>query len=283
VTAPAATESFVTSRDGTRLRTVAWQPPPSPAARLLFVHGWAEHADRYGFPAAYFTARGYACSGVDVRGHGGSAGRRGYIDRYAEYLDDVEAALAALPGPGDVPTFLVGHSQGGLVCTRLVEARGDLGLAGLVLSSPFFALNRPLSAVERFMSARLSRIWPALPIPSGLDTKDLTHDEAVVRAYEDDPLVFRKPVVRWAAESLAAQEAALAEASYVKLPCLVMHGAADRIASPPTTQRFFEACGAADKELKLWDGLYHEIFNELDREQVFALVDRWCRAHGVAG
>ena len=158
MTEPTLTESFITSKDGTRLRLVAWEAPAKVAARLLFVHGWAEYSDRYRFPAAWFTPKGYACFGVDVRGHGGSAGKRGYIDRFDQYLEDVEAALDALPDGGDAPTFLVGHSQGGLICARLLEAKSDLPVAGLVLSSPFFALNRPLSKVERFMSQNLAKM-----------------------------------------------------------------------------------------------------------------------------
>ncbi len=281
MTEPTLSESFITAKDGTRLRLVAWEAPEQVVARLLFVHGWAEYSDRYGLPAAFFTPKGYACFGVDVRGHGGSAGRRGYIDTFDQYLDDVSAALDALPDHGDVPTFLVGHSQGGLICTRLLQARSDLPVAGLVLSSPFFALNRPLNPVERFMSKNLSKVWPSLPIPSGLDTNDLTHDKAIVKAYAEDPLVFKKPVVRWAAEMLVAQDKALEEACRVKLPCLVMHGADDRIASPETTKRFYEQCGAEDKKLELFEGLLHEIFNELERDKVFAFMEEWFVGHGV--
>ena len=279
---PVPHESFITSRDGARLRLVDWTRPDAPIARLLFVHGWAEHADRYRFPVDYFTLKGFACFGIDVRGHGGSAGQRSYIDRYDQYLDDAQAALEALPDCGEVPTFLVGHSQGGLVTTRLLQCRGDFGLAGLVLSSPFFALARPLSAVERFMSSNLSKLWPGLAIPSGLKTEHLTHDKAVDKAYEDDPRVFSKPVVRWATETLKAQEAALAEAGKVTLPCLVLAGGADQIVSPAVTRDFYERCGSQDKELEVFEGLYHEIFNELERDEVvFPRLERWLSAHGA--
>jgi len=282
-TKPTLEESFITSKDGARLRFVAWTRPDPVVARLLFVHGWAEYADRYQFPVDYLSPKGYACFGIDVRGHGGSAGKRSYIDSYDQYLDDVKAALDALPDCGEVPTFLVGHSQGGLVCTRLVQRGDDLDIAGLVLSSPFFGLARPLNAVERFMSKNLSKLWPALAVPSSLDTSHLTHDRAVVKAYEDDPKVFEKPVVRWAAETLKAQEASVAEAGKVKLPCLVMLGTEDQIVSPAVTRQFFEGCGSDDKELEEFSGLYHEIFNELERDEVvFPRLEKWLQAHAVA-
>ncbi len=271
---PALTETFIDSRDGTRLRTVAWDPPETPRARLLFLHGWAEYSDRYRFPVAALTPQGYACFGLDCRGHGGSAGRRGFIARWDEYLDDVQAWIEALP-ESHLPTFLIAHSQGGLVTTRLLETRGDQGLAGFMLSSPFLALARPLSWVERVMSQKLSGLWPGLGIPSGLDVNDISKDKAVVEAYAKDPLIFKKPVVRWAYEALLAQEAALADAEAIQLPCLVMHGGDDKIADPQVTERLFDKLSSQDKELKLFAGLRHEIFNEVERQDVFDVMSKW--------
>ena len=277
MTEPAITEKFIDSKDGTRLRTIAWAAPEEIKARVMFVHGWAEYADRYRFPATWLTSKGYACFGLDCRGHGGSAGKRGFIRSFDEYLDDVEMALDALPGDND-RTFLVGHSQGGLVCARLLEQRGDLGLAGLVLSSPFLRLARELSAVEKFMSRKLSKLFPGLRIPSGLDVSDISKDEEVVRAYAVDPLIFRKPVVRWAAAVLDAQQAVLEDAGKIEIANLTMHGADDKIAHPETTRAFFEGVASEDKTLKLYEGLRHEIFNEIERDTVFADVEAWLDA-----
>ena len=274
---PALTEAFIDSRDGTRLRTVTWDPPADPQARLLFLHGWAEYSDRYRFPVAALTPQGYACFGLDCRGHGGSAGRRGFIARWDEYLDDVQAWMGSLPESA-LPTFLIGHSQGGLVATRLLQTRGDQGLAGFMLSSPFLALARPLTWIERVMSQKLSGLWPALGIPSGLDVNDISKDKEVVAAYGKDPLIFKKPVVRWAYEALLAQEAALSDAAAIELPCLIMHGADDKIADPQVTAQFFDGLRSTDKELKLFKGLRHEIFNEVERQDVFDRMARWLTA-----
>ncbi len=274
---PPATEAFIDSRDGARLRTVAWEAPADAKARLLFLHGWADHADRYAFPVAALSPRGYACFGVDLRGHGGSAGRRGFVRRFDEYLDDVQAWMESLP-ESTLPTFLVGHSQGGLITTRLLQERGDQGLSGFVLSSPFLALARPLTAVERFMSQKLANLWPTLTIPSGLDVADISKDTAVCQAYEDDPLVFSRPPVRWAYEALRAQEAAQAQAGAIELPCLVMHGGDDKIADPAVTERVFADLSSTDKELEIWAGLRHEIFNEIERQEVFDRLGAWLDA-----
>lgn len=272
--APSLKERFIDSRDGTRLRTVAWAPPATPRARLLFLHGWAEYADRYRFPVAALTPQGYACFGLDCRGHGGSAGQRGFIARWDEYLDDVQAWIESLP-KSKLPTYLIGHSQGGLVATRLLETRGDQGLAGFMLSSPFLALARPLTWIEKVMSQKLSGLWPGLRIPSGLDVSHISKDAAVVAAYSEDPLIFHKPVVRWAYEALLAQEAALEHAGAIDLPCLIMHGADDRIADPQVTQKLFDDLSSEDKELELFPGLRHEIFNEVERQDVFDRMAVW--------
>ena len=271
---PAIKESFIDSRDGTRLRTVRWDPPATPRGRLLFLHGWGEYSDRYRYPVADLTPKGFACFGLDCRGHGGSAGARGYISRWDDYLDDVEWWIKSL-GEAEMPTYLIAHSQGGLVAARLLETRGDQGLAGFMLSSPFLALARPLSWIEKVMSQKLSNLWPGLKIPSGLDVNDISKDKEVVAAYEKDPLIFSKPVVRWAYEALLAQELAVENAGEISLPCLVMHGADDKIADPAVTEKLFAGLSSKDKELKLFAGLRHEIFNEIERQDVFDLMTTW--------
>ncbi|MBR58245.1 MAG: lysophospholipase [Myxococcales bacterium] len=266
---------YINSRDGTRLHTVQWQEPAEIRARLLFVHGWAEYIGRYQFPVSWFQPKGFACHGLDYRGHGESEGRPGYVRDWRNYLDDVEAFLRTIPRDDDIPLFLVGHSQGGLIVSRLLEERGDFGLSGLILSSPFFALGRDLTLVENVMSRVLSRVAPTMPLPSGVGAEGISKDPAVVRAYENDPKIVKKPLARWANELMKAQAAVVVEAPRVTVPCLVMGGTDDPVVSVDQIRAFYEACGSEDKTLEMFEGLRHEIFNELERADVFACMEAW--------
>ncbi len=275
-------EQSVTSRDGTQLRAWIWAGEDEIRGHLVIIHGFAEHAGRYAQVARRYVDRGFRCVTGDVRGHGHSEGPRGHIERYDQYVDDAEAIVeAALEGrEDDRPVFLLGHSQGGLVVTRYVQQRSSADrLAGLVLFSPFLGLAQKIPAIKGLLGNAMSRVWPGLAMESGIDPHHLSHDEAVVAAYAEDPLVFTKARSRWFTETVANHELALAEAGRITLPCLVLHGLDDRIVSPEATRRLFPEIGSEDKTLELFDGLRHELFNELRKGEVFAVVDRWLNDH----
>ncbi len=267
------------SADGTALRLLTYAEHDEARARLLFIHGWAEHAGRYQFPTAYLAPLGYDCYAMDLRGHGHSAGRRGYIDTFDQYLQDVQAGLdhvTGRTGGTDRPTVLIAHSMGGLVVTRYLQTRPIPDhLRGFVISSPFFGLAMEVPAVKRTLGTVMSRIWPSLALDAALDPQQLTKDEDVIRVRDEDPLVFHKACSRWFTEVMIAQDQAVAEAARMHLPGLVMHGADDGIANPGVTRDFFDRFGAEAKTLKLYDNLRHEIFNEVERDQVFADVAAW--------
>ncbi len=269
-------QTRITSADGTSLRILTWSEREEPRARVLFIHGWAEHSERYGLPAAFLVERGYDCYAADVRGHGHSGGRRGYIDRYDDYLDDVHAVVQWLAPRNKAPLVIVGHSQGGLVVTRYIQSRPSTeDIAAFVLSCPFFGMAIAVPSIKRVAGNIMSALVPAFALDAGLDTSGLSKDEAMVRAYEEDPLIFSKACSRWFTETTTAQDQVMAEASRVRLPVLIMHGADDPIANPATTSAFHDRCDSADKTLTLYDGLRHEIFNEVERETVYADVAAW--------
>ena len=266
----------IDSADGTSLRILTWAEREVARARVLFIHGWAEHAERYALPAAFLVPRGYDCYAADLRGHGHSGGRRGYIDRYEDYIDDVHAVVEWLKPRSGKPLVVIGHSQGGLVVTRYVQSRpGARDLGGFVLSCPFFGLAMPVPAAKRVAGNIMSALVPAFAMDAGLDTSGLSKDEALVRAYEEDPLIFSKACARWFTETTTAQDQVMAEAGRIRLPVLIMHGDDDPIANPSVTRAFHERCDCPDKTLKLYDGLRHEIFNEVERETVYTDVAAW--------
>jgi acylglycerol lipase len=227
------------------------------------VHGYGEHCGRYVRLAESLVAHGVTVHTMDLPGHGRSPGRRGHVGRFSEYVEATRALVCAVTGEHPaVPTFLLGHSMGGLVATLHAEA-GDERLAGLILSSPLIALGIPVSGAKIAAVKVLSGLTPALPIGNPLRATDLSRDSAVVAAYEADELNHHTATARWSAEALAAMRAAQADAPALRLPLLVQYAGADVITDPRATERLFAAAASADKTLLRYDGYRHEIHNEL--------------------
>lgn len=272
-------EGTCTTRDGLALYWQGWLPE-SPRGLLLVVHGLFEHGGRHLNVAHYFTRRGYGCYAVDLRGHGRSPGRRVHVGRFDEFLWDLEAAQRLVRhGHPDLPMFLVGHSHGGLI-VALYALRHPEGLPGIVLSSPFMgfhASSKP-SAALGLLAQALSRIWPSVLLPVALDATAISHDKLVVEAYSNDPLVSRTASPRWLLEALAAMEEVHSEAPRLAVPALVMAAGDDRIVDAQATARFVQAAPPERIEYVRWNGLYHEIFNEFEKEDVFRRMESWLTA-----
>jgi lysophospholipase len=260
-----------------RLHRRAWLPP-APWAVLLVVHGYAEHSGRYEEMGAWLARRGLAVHAYDQRGHGRSEGLRCHVDRFDEYLDDLSAVLSLVAGehPGQ-PLALLGHSMGGLVvATFLAERRPAVGAA--VTSGAALALGPGVSRL-RIVSARLlRRVAPRLSIGSGLDPAGLSRDPEVVRAYLEDPLVFRTMTASLAAELLEAVGRAPSCAPRVAAPLLLLHGAEDPLCPSEGSRAFHDALRVPGKAFRSYPGLRHEIFNEPEREQVYADLIAWLEA-----
>jgi alpha-beta hydrolase superfamily lysophospholipase len=262
----------------TELYYQAWRPQARPRAVLAIVHGFGEYSERYGNVVDWFVPRGYAVHAFDMRGHGRSPGVRGHVDSFADYRADVRAFLDHVQGqePG-CPLFLLGHSQGGLIVLNFV-LHDPSGLRGVVASAPVLG-RLPLSPFLILLARALSRIWPRLNLETGLEVQALSRDPAVIEAYVSDPLVHNKGTPRTATEMMAAVDWTQAHAADLDLPCLIVHGTADRLCLPETSRVFFEKATCADKERLEYEGYYHELFNEPDRDRVLADVLAWLEAH----
>ena len=259
---------------------------------LTVVHGYGEHGGRYAHVAAALAPAGIAVEVCDLRGHGASDGARGHVDRFECYLDDTRRFLedVATDHPG-APLFVLGHSLGGLIVALIAEgppgvggpSPGDTGpssWAGVVLSSPFLRLAEMPSAPVLATARLLSAITPARDIGNTLDPEALSHDAGVVAAYRVDPLNHHVATARWAVETIAAQEKALAGATRLSLPLLVLYGSADAIAAPGQTRTLYERASSPDKTLRCYDGWYHELFNEVGKERVLADLAVWLLRRG---
>lgn len=272
-------DGFFTARDRLRLYWTSLLPE-QPRAHLAVVHGYGDHIGRYRSTFEALAAQGLGVHGFDYRGHGRADGRRAYCQAWTDYLDDLELFWERThKAAADKPLFLLAHSHGALMAVHLLARGGLQGLAGLVLSAPYFRLAFTPPPLK-FLAARgVGRLIPWLPIKTELTPQDLTHDEAVQRATWEDPLYNRTVTPRWFVESTRAQGEVLALASRVQRPALFFMGAEDRVACLRTAKAFFQAVPAQDKSFKEYPGMRHEPLNERGREQVHQDIAGWISAH----
>jgi alpha-beta hydrolase superfamily lysophospholipase len=255
-----------------------WSPAADPKAVLLVAHGWAEHSGRYKNIVDHFVLRGYAVCALDHRGHGRSEGKRGYVERFSDYLSDLKTFFDLVRGEySGKKIFLVGHSMGGTVATAYtIQYQHEFD--GLLLSGAGLMLGSSLSSVLIPFAWLLSRLLPKMGIMV-LDASAICQDQEVVDAYVNDPLVYRgKITCRFGAEMLQMLRKIPSEARKINLPILIMHGTADRLCDPAGSRMLYERVSSEDKTLKLYDRFHHEIFNEPGCQQVMADMEAWLEA-----
>ena len=255
-----------------------WLPEGDARAVLLVVHGWAEHSGRYTNLVDYFVPKGYAICALDHQGHGRSEGPRGYVDRFSDYLLDLKTFFDLVRSQhSDTKIFMVGHSMGGTVATAyVIEHQHEL--AGLLLSGASLMVGSGLPSALIPLARILSVLMPRMGV-FVLNAADISQDKAVVNAYVNDPLVYRgKITCRFAAEMLKTLRRLPSQMPEINLPILVMHGTADRLGDPEGSRLLYDRAGSKDKTLKLYQGFYHEVFNEPEREQVLSDMEGWLAA-----
>lgn len=263
---------------GASLRFKHW-PAQNPKAVALIAHGYAEHLGRYEHVAAALNKSGYSVYAVDHCGHGRSDGARGFVPAFSVFLDGLDALLTeAKSAYPDKKRFLIGHSMGGLIAANyLIDRQGEF--AGAVLSGPSIkAVEEPPAAVL-FIGRALSKLAPKAGLIS-LDANLVSRDAKVVADYIGDPLVYKGKIsARLGAEMFNAMASVQASASKLSLPLLILHGGADGLTSPEGSKILNERAQSRDKTLKIYDGFFHEIFNDPGKEGVIADMIKWLDAH----
>jgi alpha-beta hydrolase superfamily lysophospholipase len=243
------------------------------------VHGLAEHCGRYANLVSHLVAWGYGVYAYDAMGHGKSEGRMCYFDRFSDFVADLEVFHDLLRKSGvQGKVFLLGHSTGGTVATAYASGHQD-GLAGLILSSPFLSPGESVTWVQVQAARILSIILPRAGV-AAINVSTLSRDQSVVDAYVSDRLVYTgKICARPGMELLRSQKDAPAQMERITVPLLLMIGTADRLSNPQGSEAVFNLAKSADKTLKRYDGFYHELFNEPERELVFGDLQAWLAAH----
>jgi alpha-beta hydrolase superfamily lysophospholipase len=258
------------ARDGVILQAQAWEPADAPQAILGIVHGLGEHSARYAAIVQSFTRAGIVVVTYDQRGHGCTGGR---LPPFATLLDDIDLLIAEMRRRGDWPQFLFGQSLGGdLVLNYALRRRP--ALAGVIASSPLLTPAVPPPAWKLTLARVLSLVWPGCPLPSGVSPDGLSHDPDVVRRYREDPLVHGHVSAILGTSMLDAGAWALEHADQLTLPLLLMHGSGDRLTSAESSRLFASRAGSLCT-LQIWEGLFHELHFEPEREQVLDCIHDW--------
>jgi alpha-beta hydrolase superfamily lysophospholipase len=296
-----------TARDGENLALYEWpldawademgQYAPPPRAVVVLVHGLGEHAMRYEHVASRLMEWGFAVRGYDQRGHGESGGARGVLphdntllDDLAEVIDDTRLRSIRLlqdsvlhrAGESDqIPLVLLGHSLGGLVVSRFVSL-GIRPVDGLVMSSP--ALDPGLGAFQKLLLSFMPKLAPDFCVGNGLDPRYLSHDPEVVSKYTSDRMVHDRISPRLGKFIATAGPATIAAAAQWRTPTLLMYAGEDHLVDPAGSRAFMESAANSRAVMpgtvtaRCFEGLYHEIFNEVDSAPVFETLKAWLDA-----
>ncbi len=270
------TVSYFKAHDNHRLYYEAWRPKKAQAI-LILVHGLNEHTGRYRHVVDYFKDD-YAIYLYDHRGHGKSDGVRSHVMDFSHYIKDLNefVTLVNTENPKK-KIFIIGHSMGGQIVLNFLSKYRKAPLAGFITTSANVRVKLKINPIKKAVGFKLASFVPKIRLPNDVKTKWLSRDKAIVKAYEKDPLVGKNITARLAFELLTNQETLMAAAKKIQLPALMLHGGDDQICDPAGTVDFYEKLGSPDKELKIYDGMYHEIFNEFGKEEVLADVGSWLK------
>lgn len=266
-------EGWTEASDGTRLFTRHWAAP-NPAAGVVLVHGLGDHSGRYRELAEEMADRGISVTGFDLRGHGRSPGRRGDLRSLPVVLSDIEALEGeSRRWMGEAPTFLFGHSMGGLfVLLRALDGTAER-VRGVVASAPWLRTRAPVPTWKELLGRLLSRVAPAWTLDTGLDPESLSRDPEWVRSYLRDPLVHHRISARLYDAVGRAQDRVLAGS--LNLPVLVLVPEEDPLVDPDTARSFAASEGADVQE---FSSFRHEGFGEIGREAFFRAAIDWILA-----
>lgn len=270
-------ESSFEGVGGLKIFTRSWRPASvKPRAVVVIVHGFNSHSGQYFWAAEQFVANGLAVHALDHRGRGRSDGERYYVEKVGDYVDDVATFVNIVKSQEpELPVYVLGHSAGGVIsCVYTLEHQSEI--AGLICES--FAFEVPAPDFALAVLKGLSHVAPHAHVFK-LNNEDFSRDPAVVESMNSDPLIAHEvqPTLT-VAEMVRADERLKKEFPLITLPVLIMHGTLDKATKPSGSQRFYDTAGSKDKTLKLYEGHFHDLLNDIDKEIVMADIQRWLDA-----
>ena len=254
----------------------SWQPKGDARGMVVIVPGFNSHSGYYSWVAEQFVESALAVYAIDLRGRGKSDGERFYVDKFRDYVSDVSSLvkLAKTRHPAR-PLFLLGHSAGGVVaCIYTLENQREL--AGLICESFAHQVPAPEFALAVFKG--LSHVAPHAHVLH-LKNEDFSRDPRAVQAMNDDPLIAHETQpTQTLAEMVRADERLKKEFPLITLPVLILHGTKDKATKPSGSQLFYDTAGSRDKTLKLYEGAFHDLLNDTDKQIVMSDIKGWIHA-----
>jgi alpha-beta hydrolase superfamily lysophospholipase len=269
-------ESSFKTADGLNIFTRSWQPDGTPRAVMVLVHGFNAHSGYMIWAAEQFAAHGLAAYALDLRGRGRSDGERFYVEKFSDYLDDVDklVEIARTENP-DLPVYVLGHSAGGVIASSYAFEYQDK-IAGLICES--FALDVGLPNAAALLIKGISHITPHLHLYT-LKNEIFSRNPEAVAAMNRDPLIANeKQPAETSAEMIKAAERLKKNMPQFRVPILIIHGTADKATRYQGSQHFYDKAGSTDKTLKLYEGHYHDLLNDLGKEDVMGDIQSWLDA-----
>ncbi len=266
-------ESSFEGVGGLKIATRSWPVEGSPRAVMILIHGFNAHSGYMVWPGEQLSARGFACYALDLRGRGKSEGERFYVEEFSDYLGDVNTLveIARSENPG-LPVFVLGHSAGGVIATSYVFEHQDK-IAGLVCES--FAFDVGLPHLVQLALQGVGYLAPHLHVFS-LNNADFSRDPAHVERMNTDPLIAKESQpAETASEMLKAAERLKENMPNFNVPVFIIHGTEDKATRPEGSQYFYDHAGSSDKTLKLYEGHFHDLLADVDRDIVMGDIAAW--------
>ncbi len=248
-------ESYEITLNGRKTEAFRW-PVEKAIAKVIIVHGLGEHVARYDVISKEFNDARLEMTGFDQRGHGRNPGKKGHVERFEDLLRDLSTFVDM--ENGQLPLFILGHSLGGLIAARYIEEYPDK-IKGVVLSSGAFS-NAGTSSSLKMMANFFSLLWPTLTFSNRINPKTLSRNEKIVEDYVKDPLVHDKITARFSSELFKNIDILFKRALNFTTPVLMTAGSEDHVVPPEGTEKLFSVIASKDKQIKIFDGAYHEIF-----------------------
>jgi alpha-beta hydrolase superfamily lysophospholipase len=259
--------------DGLEMFSQAWLADTSSKAFICLIHGLGEHSGRYEAVAARFIPEGFNLVGFDLRGHGRSGGARGDTPSFDAYMQDIDAFRAEVNRRYTPDNeFLYGHSLGGLLLLNYLIRRKP-AVKGAICSAAGLRTSLTQQRMKLLFVNIFGKLMPKLSIATGLDAQMLSHDPQVVEHYRKDPLVHGVVTLRMALATLPAIQTVFDQAQTITVPLLILHGSADQLSYPSGSQDLSRK--VPNNEFHLYEGLFHEIHNEPQKEEVFQTILSW--------